>query len=166
MAQTGFEEFTTLIDRRENDRRAIKDRRSDQRKRIFKKGLVTFKKEHSSVECIIRDISNFGAKIKFNDIPFSIPREFTLHLPSEGIVVECETVWSEGVGCGVRFMNEVDIRDTISPDMPIFDATKPMQSPETTMNDRRQSSQDRRTEVPSSLWNKNTHRKVAFGRRK
>lgn len=55
-----------------------------------------------SVECIMWDVSNTGARIGF-DHPVEIPLEFELHVPAEGACAKVRLVWTNGREYGVMF---------------------------------------------------------------
>lgn len=72
------------------------------RSRVFKGALAVFNHEFSSVPCTVKDLSETGAKIVFED-GFILPDRFTLFIEVDGIKIDCERVWAKGRTCGVRF---------------------------------------------------------------
>ena len=72
------------------------------RMRVFKGAHAAFNQEHSAVPCIVRDLSDSGAKIEFN-LGWIVPSHFTLFVELDGFKVECEKVWHRGDLYGVRF---------------------------------------------------------------
>ncbi|MDQ0457648.1 PilZ domain-containing protein [Rhizobium paknamense] len=72
------------------------------RTRVLKGGLAAFHEGHSAVPCIVRDLSDTGAKIEL-DVGWIVPSHFTLFVELDGFKVECEKVWHRGNLYGVRF---------------------------------------------------------------
>lgn len=72
------------------------------RTRVLMGGYAAFNQEHSAVPCIIRDLSESGAKVEF-DLGWIVPSNFTLFVDLEGFKVECEKVWHRGKQYGLRF---------------------------------------------------------------
>ena len=72
------------------------------RTRVFKGAHAAFNQEHSAVPCIVRDLSESGAKVEFN-LGWIVPANFTLFVELDGFKVECEKVWHRGDLYGVRF---------------------------------------------------------------
>jgi hypothetical protein len=70
--------------------------------RVLKGGQAAFNQEHSAVPCVVRDLSETGAKIEFN-LGWIVPDKFTLFVDLDGFKVECEKVWHKGNMYGVRF---------------------------------------------------------------
>jgi hypothetical protein len=71
--------------------------------RVLKGGQAAFNQEHSAVPCIVRDLSETGAKIEFN-LGWIVPETFTLFVELDGFKVECAKVWHKGSIYGVRFI--------------------------------------------------------------
>ncbi len=72
------------------------------RTRVFKGAHAAFNQEHSAVPCVVRDLSETGAKIEFS-LGWIVPKHFTLFVELDGFKVECEKVWHHGDLYGVRF---------------------------------------------------------------
>lgn len=72
------------------------------RLRVLKGAQAAFNQEHSAVPCVVRDISDTGAKIEF-ELGWIVPSHFTLFVTLDGFKVECEKVWHRGNLYGVRF---------------------------------------------------------------
>ncbi|MAZ84278.1 MAG: hypothetical protein CME90_11820 [Hoeflea sp.] len=77
-----------------------------QRARVLKGAHAAFNHEFSAVPCTVRDLSETGAKVHFED-GFIVPDRFTLFVEVDGIKVDCERVWLKGQNCGVRFIGPV-----------------------------------------------------------
>lgn len=80
------------------------------RQRTLKSALVTYGNGAITVECLVRDMSAGGAKLKMvNDTP--IPNTFQLHIPLDGVSVNCEVRWREKNQLGIAFVSEVVITE-------------------------------------------------------
>jgi hypothetical protein len=78
--------------------------RSSRRFRTLLEGQIVFDNRVSPVECIVRDLSDTGARIAFPH-PVEIPPEFLLEIPMEGLSVQTCVMWSKEKECGVKFIN-------------------------------------------------------------
>jgi hypothetical protein len=72
------------------------------RTRVLLGGYAAFNQEHSAVPCVIRDLSESGARVEF-DLGWIVPSHFVLFVDLEGFKVECEKVWHQGKLYGLRF---------------------------------------------------------------
>lgn len=75
------------------------------RTRVLKGAHAAFNQEFSAIPCIVRDMSDTGARLQFDEGWF-VPPLFTLFVEIDGFKVECERVWHKGSSCGVRFIGE------------------------------------------------------------
>ncbi len=75
------------------------------RARVFKKGKMVFENGYRSVPCVVRNISDGGALLEFEQA-FLMPKEFDLHIELEDYEVSCERRWEDGLKCGVQFVGE------------------------------------------------------------
>ena len=79
--------------------------RDSDRKRVLKGAHIAFNDEFSSVECVIRNLSETGAYIVVKD-GILVPNQFVLHSELDGFKVECEIMWRKANTFGVRFTGE------------------------------------------------------------
>ncbi len=77
------------------------ERRSSQRQRTLKGGRIVFNGGRSTIECVVRNLSETGAKLKVNSI-LGIPDGFELLL-SDGSRQRCRLVWRSMTEIGVAF---------------------------------------------------------------
>lgn len=75
------------------------------RARALKRGKLLFNRGLRSVPCIIRNLSETGAKLEFEQA-YLLPQEFDLQIDLEDFEVTCERRWEEGLRCGVEFISE------------------------------------------------------------
>ncbi|QFT00918.1 MULTISPECIES: PilZ domain-containing protein [Stappiaceae] len=77
----------------------------ERRARVFKKGKMVFQNGLRSIPCMVRNISEGGALLEFEQA-YMLPKEFDLHIDLEDYEVTCERRWEEGLRCGVQFIGE------------------------------------------------------------
>ena len=78
------------------------ERRSSARKKSFLQGRVYYDNQRSSVDCLVRDISERGAKLVFSDA-VTIPNVVELYLPGKDEVHRVRLQWRKGEEIGVGF---------------------------------------------------------------
>lgn len=74
---------------------------------MLKAGYVAVAGNFSTFNCVIRDLSETGAKIELESFTV-LPQHFTLHIHVDGSKIECERVWQKNLFFGVRFIGEWD----------------------------------------------------------
>jgi len=80
-----------------------------QRRRTLKSAVASYNDQSISMEVVLRDMSDTGAKLKLkeNDV---LPDSFHLYIELDGINVECEVVWRRGLEIGAKFVSEVQVK--------------------------------------------------------
>ena len=78
------------------------ERRTLLRKRSFLQGRLYFNNRRSSLDCLVRDISNQGAKLKVSD-SIAIPEFVELHIPNKDETYRAKVQWRTGFEIGVTF---------------------------------------------------------------
>ena len=91
------------------------DKRKWERRRIFLRGFVRFSQNNNTVDCIVRDISERGAKLRFKRA-ISIPESFQLHIPSKGQIVQSRLAWVDNCEAGISFETSVAMDSPSSSD--------------------------------------------------
>ena len=77
------------------------DRRSEVRRRVLKAGVLSFNRGFSSFECVIRNLSDNGARLSLGET-FALPTSFSLRL--DGAAPRTATVrWRTEDAMGVAF---------------------------------------------------------------
>ena len=71
---------------------------------MLKEAYASFNEQFTTIPCIIRDMSDTGAKLQFEDM-WMVPDEFTLHIPLDGVQIRCKRTRSDGKLIGVRFLS-------------------------------------------------------------
>jgi len=77
-------------------------KRATRRQRVLKQGFAQENPQTSAIACVIRDLSETGARLKFEAMAI-IPERFILHIPVDGIQIDCVRRWIRGQECGVAF---------------------------------------------------------------
>ncbi len=81
---------------------AMKDRRSRSRQKSFLQGRVYFNNRRSSLDCLIRDFSDFGARLKISE-SVAMPEVVELHIPNKDEAYRARVQWRTGNEVGLAF---------------------------------------------------------------
>ncbi len=79
------------------------DRRIAPRMRCLLQGRMVFNYKGSTLDCLVRNLSQTGARLAFND-PVALPHEFELVIEAQGVTYNARLVWSTGTAAGIRFI--------------------------------------------------------------
>jgi hypothetical protein len=79
--------------------RAMEERRSNVRQRVFKAGSIEF--DGTAVNCVVRNLSVVGAGLDV-DHPV-IPHCFMLNIPSSNMRQSCRVIWRQQKRIGLVF---------------------------------------------------------------
>ena len=74
---------------------------------MFKGGIISYQHFTITVDCVIRDQSEGGVKLKIEDRHF-IPNRFHLVIPVDGVRAECEVRWRNGQEIGAVFVGGLE----------------------------------------------------------
>jgi hypothetical protein len=82
-------------------------RRSTERRRVvrqksFLRGMVYFNNRRSVLDCLIRDISPYGARLIFSDA-VTVPDALDLYIPQKEQSLRVHVIWRHGPDLGVAF---------------------------------------------------------------
>jgi hypothetical protein len=80
----------------------MNERRSSLRHKSFLKGRVYYNNKLSSADCLVRDMSEAGARLKFFGM-VTIPDVIELHLPHKDETFHAKVQWRAGDEIGVTF---------------------------------------------------------------
>ncbi|WP_232628826.1 PilZ domain-containing protein [Methylobacterium sp. Leaf118] len=81
------------------------DQRQDIRKRTFLKGLILFNKGASSMDCLIRDMSETGARIELSETS-TLPEVFDLYIPQKDETFRSALRWRRDGAVGIAFVDQ------------------------------------------------------------
>jgi hypothetical protein len=98
---------------------AMKERRTSSRTRSFLQGRLFYNRRRSSVDCLVRDYSAEGAKLKLSET-VAVPEVMELYIPNRDEIHRARVEWRSGDEMGVSFAGED--APSIAPGMPLADA--------------------------------------------
>jgi hypothetical protein len=78
------------------------ERRRVTRQKSFLRGMIYFNNRRNVVDCLIRDISPYGARLIFSD-SVSTPDVFELYIPQKEQTLRIHVIWRHGQEVGVAF---------------------------------------------------------------
>jgi len=78
------------------------ERRRSVRKKSFLRGCLYFNKRRSAIDCLIRDISEEGARIVFSDT-VNVPDVVELYIPQKEETLRARVEWRHGDEIGLAF---------------------------------------------------------------
>ena len=81
----------------------VLEKRSLPRRRALLRGRIEFNNRYSTMDCVIRDITEKGARLVITGDD-ALPSVFELALPLKSRNHRAEIVWRKGRECGVRFV--------------------------------------------------------------
>lgn len=80
------------------------DRRREHRGRTYLGSQVAFNNRWSTIDCLVRNMSQTGAKIEFAHAVL-LPSEFELIIPQKGNSRRVRVVWRQATALGVSFVD-------------------------------------------------------------
>lgn len=80
----------------------MSERRRSTRQKSFLRGCIYFNNRRSAFDCLIRDISDEGARLIFSDT-VSIPDVLDLYIPQKEQTLRAHVEWRQGQEVGVAF---------------------------------------------------------------
>src|SRR5512144_900857 len=80
----------------------MSERRRTVRQKSFLRGCIYFNNRRTVVDCLIRDISEGGARLQFSDA-ISIPDSFELYIPQKEQTLRAKVERRHGMELGVSF---------------------------------------------------------------
>ena len=78
------------------------ERRNAGRRKSFLRGLVYFDNKHGALSCLVRDLSDKGARIVFSE-NVSVPEMFDLHILQKNQTLRAKVTWRRGDEIGLGF---------------------------------------------------------------
>jgi PilZ domain len=93
---------------------SVEEPRRSIRQKLFLRGFIRTPKSATSIDCMVRDLSEGGAKLRFRCTPL-ITDFFELHIPAKGAVLPAKLVWMNGCEAGIS-LDTIDPVDTARAD--------------------------------------------------
>jgi hypothetical protein len=81
------------------------ERRALTRHKTFIKGRIYFNNRLASVDCIVRDVNDRGARLEASE-SVALPGTFELHLPNKDEHFHAQVEWRRGNHVGVSWCDE------------------------------------------------------------
>jgi hypothetical protein len=94
------------------DEAVMNERRTSSRKKAFLQGRIFFNNRRTSIDCLIRDLSEQGAKLKFSSAVVT-PDLIELYIPNKDESYRARVQWRAAEDIGVVF--DVDERVPLVP---------------------------------------------------
>jgi hypothetical protein len=77
--------------------------RNSIRQRSLLRGVVYFEKNPFASECVVRDLSDNGARLEFSSPPLAAAERLELQIPVKGERHRCRIVWRSEMEIGIAF---------------------------------------------------------------
>ncbi|MDP4594788.1 MAG: PilZ domain-containing protein [Beijerinckiaceae bacterium] len=81
------------------------EQRKVMRARTVYRGSIVFNNNNSTIDCLVRNFSELGAKI-IVDESITFPQQFQLLVPQKGRTFTAMVIWRAGQEVGVEFQDE------------------------------------------------------------
>ena len=78
------------------------EHRQTLRSRVIYTGVVAFNERRSTIECVVRNFSDDGARIEFEN-PAMLPDEIDLFIPKKNRSFHAKIVWANAGQAGLTF---------------------------------------------------------------
>jgi hypothetical protein len=84
------------------------ERRRTPRQKSFLRGTIHLNNRRSALDCLIRDISPYGARLIFS-VAVTLPDVLELHIPQKEQTTRAHVIWRHGQELGVAFAQHVTL---------------------------------------------------------
>jgi len=84
------------------------ERRQASRQKSFLRGLVYLGNSPSAVSCLVRDMSDTGARLTFS-APIAATEMLELHIPVKGQTLHGKVKWREADEIGIAFVSDAGV---------------------------------------------------------
>ena len=91
----------------EAERRTV-ERRKIARQKSFLRGMIYFNNRRNVVDCLIRDISSYGARLIFSDA-VTTPDQLDVYIPQKEQTLRSQVIWRHGQEVGVAFAQAAQV---------------------------------------------------------
>jgi hypothetical protein len=94
--------------------RRTEERRRTARQKSFLRGMIYFNNRRSAVDCLVRDISPYGARLIFSDA-VTTPDVLDLYIPQKEQTLRVQVIWRHGQEVGVSFAQAAQLDPVAEP---------------------------------------------------
>jgi hypothetical protein len=84
------------------------ERRRTARQKSFLRGIVYFDNRRNAVDCLVRDISAYGARLVFSDA-VTTPDVLDLYIAHKEQTLRVHVIWRQGEEVGVAFAQAAEL---------------------------------------------------------
>jgi hypothetical protein len=84
------------------------EKRRASRQKSYLRGLVYFGNSPSAIDCLVRDFSEAGARLKFSGTVASTDT-LELHIPVKGQTFNAKVIWWDGDEIGITLITDGDV---------------------------------------------------------
>lgn len=99
------------------------ERRQHPRNRVYYGGMVAFNARNSTLACVVRNVSNRGAKVEF-DGSTMLPDRVDFEIARRGVSCRARLVWRDADAAGLVFSNGQETAQGTSEIIPLNLARK------------------------------------------
>lgn len=93
------------------------ERRRSERQRSFLKGRISFNNGRSTLDCLVQDLSEHGARLKVSGA-FVLPKLVELYMPSKNTRIKGKIAWRTSDEIGLEFgLDDVRARNDAVDDL-------------------------------------------------
>jgi hypothetical protein len=78
------------------------EKRKLPRQKMFLRGFIRIPQLNSNIDCIVRDVSEIGAKLRFRCRP-PVTDFLELHIPTKRKIAQSKVIWVDDCEVGVSF---------------------------------------------------------------
>lgn len=89
------------------------EQRREARQKTFLKGRILFNNGASTMDCLVRDLSRFGARLALTETK-ALPECFDLHIPQKDATYRSTLRWRREDGVGVTFSENGEAAGSVS----------------------------------------------------
>jgi PilZ domain len=93
----------------------VLERRQYQRNRVYYGGMLAFNARNSTLDCVVRNFSQRGAKIEFENSAM-LPDRVDFEVARRGLSCLARLVWRDQNAAGLMFSEEREMGDVVSLD--------------------------------------------------
>ena len=104
--ESGNSERDNSVRPNDTSTQTTEEKRAEIRSRVIKAGTISYNDHHFTIPCMVRNISDTGARVKF-DKTVIVPETFALEIELDAMEVDCEVVWRRRDEVGVKFVSEI-----------------------------------------------------------
>jgi hypothetical protein len=84
------------------------ERRRVTRQKSLLRGTIHFNNRRSALDCLIRDISPYGARLVFSDA-VTVPDVFEIAIPQKEQTLRAHVIWRHGNEVGIAFAQHAQV---------------------------------------------------------